>query len=185
MRPDRLARGFTLLEVMIALSVLLVGLLGMMRLQIFGIQSNQGSRAQSTATQLARELGLALERLPFDDGLLQPGATGSTAPTPFGQLLNGTTVVSGTYRTWADSMQGQLPSVKPDAALERNPDGTPVYARRWTVWGYQPQPGPLAAKIIAVSVIFRERASSVVYETVYLTSVKNVSALALGALLTQ
>lgn len=182
MNPRRTPRGFTLIEVMIALVVLLVGLLGMMRLQVIGMQANQGSRAQSVAVELARELGLALERLSFDDPLLNANGTGATPPAPFGRLLDGTTLASGGYTPWTDDKQAQLPSVRADAVLDHNSDGTPVYARRWTVWAYQRQPGPLGGKVIAVSVVFRERASPILYEVVYLTYVSDASSISASAL---
>ena len=50
------ALGFTLLEVLIALMVLSVGLLGLANLQILGLRSNQGAFLRSQATVLAEEL---------------------------------------------------------------------------------------------------------------------------------
>ena len=50
------AQGFTLLEVLIALMVLSVGLLGLANLQILGLRSNQGAFLRSQATVLAEEL---------------------------------------------------------------------------------------------------------------------------------
>jgi prepilin-type N-terminal cleavage/methylation domain-containing protein len=182
-RPQRVARGFTLLEVLIALAVMLVGLLGLMRLQVFGIQANQGSRAHSTAVAVARELALGLERLDFNDPLLTANGVGATPPSPFGHLLNGTTLSTGTFTTWDDGAHlPRLPGVRPDTALEREPGGTPVFARRWTVWSYQGSAGPVGSKIIAVSVVFHERASPVLYEIVYLTSVRDPSSISAGAL---
>lgn len=183
MRSRPIARGFTLLEVMIALAVMLVGLLGLMRLQVFGIQANQASRAHSTAVTVARELALGLERLDFNDPLVAPNGTGATAPSPFGHLLNGTTLASGAFTTWDDATHlPKLPGVRPDTALEREPDGTPVFARRWTVWAYQGAAGPVGSKLIAVSVVFHERASPVLYEIVYLTYVRDPSSISAAAL---
>jgi prepilin-type N-terminal cleavage/methylation domain-containing protein len=91
--PARQRAGFSLLEVMIALAVLTVGLLGMMHLQIIGIVSNSTGRKHTVATELADELVSGIERLPFGDPLLLPtGSTGPTAPTPFGRLVTGNTL---------------------------------------------------------------------------------------------
>ena len=48
--------GFTLLEVLIALLILSVGLLGLANLQILGLRSSQGALLRSQATVLAEEL---------------------------------------------------------------------------------------------------------------------------------
>ena len=48
----RKARGATLIELMVALTVLLVGMLGLMRLQILGLSWNESARAQTRATEL-------------------------------------------------------------------------------------------------------------------------------------
>ena len=49
-------RGFTLLEVLVAMLILSVGLLGMANLQILGLRSNQGAFLRSQATVLAEEM---------------------------------------------------------------------------------------------------------------------------------
>jgi Tfp pilus assembly protein PilV len=143
-RPRKPARGTTLIEVMVAMSVLFFGLLGMTKLQVWGLNSNQGARANTIATQLARELASGLERLPFHDPRL--AATGA-----FGGLLqaDGTVMASG-FTPFTP-----VPGVRDDAGLETD-DAGPVYQRRWTVSARQAA-GQDATKIIAVSVVFRER----------------------------
>lgn len=64
-------RGFTLIEVMIAMVILLVGMLGVMGMQYFAISGNTSSREMRVATSLSQEV---IEQL-----------TG----TPFAQLLGG------------------------------------------------------------------------------------------------
>jgi type IV pilus assembly protein PilV len=138
------AHGTTLIEVMVAMSVLFFGLLGMMRLQIWGLNSNQGARANTIATQLGRELASGLERLPFHDPRL-------AATASFGGLLQADgTVPGGGFTPYAP-----VPGVRDDAALPQDELG-PVYQRRWTV-SVQQAAGQDAIKIVAVSVVFRER----------------------------
>jgi hypothetical protein len=159
-----LERGTTLLEAMIALVVLLVGLVAMARLQIFGIGATQGARAQTIATQLAIELGNALSQLDASDLTRLTGTAGLTADTPpvgFGRLIDrgltpGVTAPAPIIE-WDDT--NPVPGARLDAAIERDPEfpAQPIYKRRWTVWNAGVAANGVAAKIIAVSVIFRDR----------------------------
>jgi type IV pilus assembly protein PilV len=161
---------------MIALTILCVGLLGMLRLQVLGITANAGARTTTFASQLAIELAAALERLEFDDARLS-GAAGNAEPSPFGRLL-GSSLGSAHVHTWDDAATPPMPGVRLDSALPRAPaDGTkPQYVRRWSVWDYETgtATGAAAAKIIAVSVIFEERGNPVPRELVVLTHKPNV-----------
>jgi type IV pilus assembly protein PilV len=55
-RASRQQRGFTLLEVLIALLVLSIGLLGLAALQTTGLRSNQMASMRTLATQLAYDM---------------------------------------------------------------------------------------------------------------------------------
>lgn len=170
-RTARRASGLTLIEVMIALSILLVGLLGMMRLQLLGIGATNGARLQTVGTGIAEELLAGLERMPFGDPLVKvTGTSGPTAPTPFGRLVSGTSIATGA-NVWSDSTP--IPGVRLDAQLP--PGG---FSRRWTVWGYSPSVGALpAVKIIAVSVTWNEQGLSVPHEVVLYTQLVDAGAL--------
>jgi prepilin-type N-terminal cleavage/methylation domain-containing protein len=135
-------RGMTLLEVMISLSILLVGLLGMMQLQIWGLTSNQGARAHTQAMQMARDLAAGLEKLPFEDARL--ASTGSL----FGRLVqsDGTLPASG-YEDYATATA--IPGVQATVP--------PEFQRLWTVRDAATAGSGVATKIIAVSVVYRER----------------------------
>lgn len=166
--PRRRASGLSLIEMMVALSVLLVGLLGLMRMQVIGLHANQASRAHTTAAQLGGELAGALQRLPWDDALVQPvDAADTTPPKVFGRLLDATTLASSGYTAWDDAYAAKLPGVRTDKELnEFDDDGSPVYERRWTVWSYAAPGGLEGARLIAVSVIFHERGMNIPYEVV-------------------
>lgn len=178
-RRRRRARGVALLEVMIALTILSVGLLGMLQLQILGITANGGARATTYAGQLATELASALERLEFEDPRLTGGGSGTsslTAPEPMGRLL-GQDLSGAHVHTWSDSATPQMLGVRLDSSLPADPaDPTkPLYQRRWTVWDYETNTptGAAASKIIAVSVIYKERGNPVERELVVLTHKAN------------
>lgn len=153
-------RGTTLLEAMISLAILLVGLLGMARLQIWGMTATQGARATTVATQLASELGGALSRMPANDPRLNgtPSATATPdiPPANFGAILSIGPSAPGVH---AFDDADPIPGARLDAALERDPQDSTlrVYQRRWTVWDAGVSSSGSAAKIIAVSVVYRER----------------------------
>jgi len=66
MNSDGRSRGFSLIEVLIALAVLAVGLLAVARLQTAAINSLSFSRHLSTATQLAEQQIEFLRSLPYN-----------------------------------------------------------------------------------------------------------------------
>jgi type IV pilus assembly protein PilV len=152
-------RGSTLLEAMIALSVLLIGIVGTAKLQIYGMTSTQGARAHTQATQLASELASAIAFLDAGDGRLAGvQGTGSAPPATFGRLLPlGVPTSGANLHVWDDA--NPVPGAHLDSSLERDPTDAskPVFQRRWTVWDAGVAANGVAAKIIAVSVIWRER----------------------------
>ncbi len=139
------ARGMTLLEVMMSLSILLIGLLGMMRLQIWGINANQGARAHTQAMQMARDLAAGLEKLPFEDTRL---ASTSTPDALFGRLVqaDGTLPSSG-FKDYASA--AAIPGVQVTVP--------PEFRRLWTVRDAAVAGSGVATKLVAVSVVYRER----------------------------
>jgi type II secretory pathway pseudopilin PulG len=163
-------RGFSLLEAMIALTLLLVGILGLMQLQLFGITSNQGARANGTAQELARELASALERLdPTRDDLLKPHVTSAAPPSGFGNPLDSSGELATTgwtdwkddYLTGTTSGHSELKAVgvRPDSALEKDQldASKPNFRRRWSVWQLQTANQQSGVRLVAVSVVYRER----------------------------
>jgi type IV pilus modification protein PilV len=75
--------GFTLLEVMIALVILSIGLLGLGALQLVAVRSNSFSSEMTYATMIAQQQVEALKTLPFTDGLLM-AATSANPHTAMG-----------------------------------------------------------------------------------------------------
>ena len=68
--------GFTLIEVLIALTILAVGFLAVAKMQITGLMSNQHAMVLTEGTTWAQDRMETLMGLPFDDALLAP--TGET-----------------------------------------------------------------------------------------------------------
>ncbi|MBY0409356.1 MAG: type IV pilus modification protein PilV, partial [Burkholderiaceae bacterium] len=73
----RTAKGFTLIEVLVSIVVLSFGMLGMVGVQAFALQSNREARLQSQATNLARELAEMMR------GNNQVGIQTATADNPY------------------------------------------------------------------------------------------------------
>jgi type IV pilus assembly protein PilV len=73
------SRGATLIEVMAALAIFSVGLLGVMHMNVLALNQNNIARNQSTATKMARDLADAFERLPYHHPML---ALNSALPLP-------------------------------------------------------------------------------------------------------
>lgn len=166
------ARGFSLLEVMAALVVMLIGLVGMMQLQIFGINANAAGRMQTVATELAQELAAGMERLPFNDPILNPsGPTGPTPPALYGRLVAGNTLTASGATQWSDA--SPIPGVRSAA------EAGDSYERRWTVWGYSPGVGASpAVKLVAISVVYREPGLRMPREVLLYTQIHDPAALA-------
>lgn len=179
------ARGFSLIEVMIALAILLVGLVPLLRLQIFGMASNSGARAHMVATQLAQELLSGIERLPFADPLVeQTEATGPTPPATFKPIVTGVGAIAASgARVWSDATP--VPGARTDAtiiaAYGKDDVGGVRFRRRWRVYGYSPTSGGIpTVKVVAVSVVWREPSLPRPREVVLYTELHNASALLTG-----
>ncbi|MDN6871386.1 type IV pilus modification protein PilV [Pseudomonas citronellolis] len=86
MNRRRGEQGFTLIEVMIALVVLAVGLLGMATLMTTSLQSSQGAYRRSQASLLAYDLVERMrvnrsQAITSDDYTLSSGAADASAPS--------------------------------------------------------------------------------------------------------
>lgn len=170
----RAERGTTLLEALVSLSILLVGMLGLVQLQIYGIAANGGARAHTNAMQLARELAAGLARLPATDTRLT-GSSGATGEPPavFGRILQGDGSAPSDAHRYDDA--APIPGTRLDAAIEKDGSSTtdPMYVRRWTVWDSSTTASGVATKVVAVSVIYRERGSPSPREIMIYTQVAN------------
>jgi type IV pilus assembly protein PilV len=84
-------RGFTLLEVLIALLILSIGLLGLAALQTTSLRSNQMASMRTTATQLAYDIS--------DRMRANPGRTAPDTEPHFGVADNEYLLTAGTTPT--------------------------------------------------------------------------------------
>lgn len=112
------AAGFTLLEVLLAMAVLSVGLLGIAGMQISSIQGNVTSRDLSVAVHLAQDRCEKLMEAPFfaDNDFTDNDADGEVdeAGEPSTDLAAGLThqAVDGKYTvSWAVVDDAPLPAI--------------------------------------------------------------------------
>jgi prepilin-type N-terminal cleavage/methylation domain-containing protein len=103
-------KGFTLVEILIALALSLVGLMGLMALQLLAVRSNANSRNFAEATALAQEKIESLQSTSYvsiaaatESNL---GATPGATLTPYTRIT--TVADNGSYKTisvavsWSD-----------------------------------------------------------------------------------
>ena len=94
--------GFTLMEVLIALLILSIGLLGLASLQTNGLRSNQMASMRTTATQLANDIADRMRANPTGvDAQRYVIATSDADPViPVGETCEGTTCTSTQMATY-------------------------------------------------------------------------------------
>jgi prepilin-type N-terminal cleavage/methylation domain-containing protein len=104
-------RGFTLVELLIALALSMIGLLGLMALQISAIKGNASSRNFAEATALAQEKLEKLQVVPYANVAASTetalGANPASTQTPYTRTVtiisdNGTTKVIEVEVSWPD-----------------------------------------------------------------------------------
>ncbi|MDA3834880.1 MAG: prepilin-type N-terminal cleavage/methylation domain-containing protein [Spirochaetales bacterium] len=64
------SKGFTLMEVLIALAIFAIGILGVAKMQLSGISGNASSRGVTEAATIGQQQLEILMSLPYDDDLL-------------------------------------------------------------------------------------------------------------------
>ena len=126
--------GFTLIEVLVALVVLLVGLVAVASMVPASLTSNNGNRSDSVGLVLAqRELGQMLDQplraTQFTDALGNVCQLGNPA-TP--NTLVGSTVATIGNRPAIDFSAGQVPGYSFNYRDPEDPYGT-TYDVRWAV----------------------------------------------------
>ncbi|HBA32699.1 MAG TPA: type IV pilus modification protein PilV, partial [Gammaproteobacteria bacterium] len=94
-------KGFTLLEVLIALVILSVGLLGLAGLQTTGLRNNHSAYLRSQATLLAYDI---TDRIRANKANLNAYALALSASAP-----SGTSVAETDLNEWLTNVENRLP----------------------------------------------------------------------------
>lgn len=134
-------RGFTLLEVLVAIVVLSFGVLGVVGLQAMALQANKETRYQSSAVALGRELGDMMrgtKNIALDTGAQNPylvdftGELPATAADCFAAACGSQLAVAQfNMREWLARVSQSLPGARVVVCFDDNPydaDGRPEWA---------------------------------------------------------
>ncbi len=171
---QRAARGVALLEVMIALTLLSVGLVGMMRLQILGITANGGARSTTFAGSSRRSSpprsSASSRRWPAHRRLGDDPADPLRATARPGPRRDARAHLERRRHGWDAGRPAGLRA--PEGSRRRH---AAAFARRWSVWDWDTNTasGKAVSKVIAVSVIYKERGNPIPRELVILTHKPN------------
>lgn len=104
-------RGFSLLEVMIAILVLSIGLLGMAGLQLNAMKFNQTATVRSHATFLAYDI---TDRMRANRGVAKAGGYEIASD----EAATGTSVAQSDLSSWKDSLERFLPGGQGAVAVD-------------------------------------------------------------------
>ena len=137
-------KGFTLLELMIAMIVLAIGILGLIGLQVAAISGNSSANQMTTALTLAQDEIEQLKSLELTNEALKDNNTGNN-----GSLASIPTSASSSYfdRTNADN---PTPNNIANPIDERG--GTTGLTRYYRFWNVADDTPTLGAKTVVVFV---------------------------------
>jgi type IV pilus assembly protein PilV len=134
------ARGVSMIEVLVAIVIFSLGLLGLAMMQLKGASFTKDSGARSAAVLLARSLADRMQANPqgVSDG--DYVWTGGTAPT-YTDCSSGCTpaqVADNDLNAWLNQMQASLPASASTASMGQvlsNGDGTYTITVQWNGQG--------------------------------------------------
>lgn len=82
-------RGVTLIESMAAMAVFLIGVIGVMQMNILASRQNNLARSRTVASKIARDVADSFERLPFGHPVLSQTTTLDPTTPAFADMENG------------------------------------------------------------------------------------------------
>lgn len=140
MKGNRRSRGFTLLEVLIAVVILGVGLLGLAGLLMMSVRTNQSAYLRTQASFLAQSMADRMRGNAFaiwGGGYNVTIPAGGTAGTSATCPCNATQIAARDLFWWSQEMRTFLPNASATIACARAPGavGSPRSAFRVTYDG--------------------------------------------------
>ncbi len=121
MIKDKLQRGFTLIEMMIALLIFSLGLMGMAALMVLSVKTNQSAYLRTQASFLAQSMA---DRMRANLGLINSYngtysyATAAADPCASGAVCAPATMVTRDRAVWSRQLVDSLPN--PSAVINCN-----------------------------------------------------------------
>lgn len=139
-------RGFTLIESLITMVVLIIAFLGFATLQLVGVQANYFGDRLVQASQLATDLAENVRRWPYTDPRLTPlstivGPSAISDPRITGSWDLGTSLSTASTVQYSDlandpnaTNPGALGTNYQGLSSDVNGDGVPDFTRYWNVY---------------------------------------------------
>jgi prepilin-type N-terminal cleavage/methylation domain-containing protein len=176
------AGGFTLIELMIAISVLAIGMLGAMTLMLMAMQSNSASKTDTTATVLDQEIielysTLRTYPLPGTVSINDCGLTGNNvhladlgkgaAPNGNGAVLYTAATAPSTAQIgdvdWSQAVTTLATTTVPGYAMEYQTCSGDIYQVRWNVLDLTPAVPPAGSngRLTLLTVSARQKSAVV------------------------
>jgi type IV pilus assembly protein PilV len=146
--------GLTLVEVLVALTILSVGLLGVALMQITSISGNTFSREMAVATELGQDMLEKLNALSYEDTAITGSASPGTAHPTATDVSNGLAVGAGTN------------NIIDERGLTVGPT---IYTRTWNVIDNAPATN---MKTITVTVSWTEKGATLTTRSITIIGVK-------------
>jgi type IV pilus assembly protein PilV len=122
-RTDAAQRGFTLIEVLVAVLVLAIGLVGIAGLQVFALKANQSAYMRSQATALAYSLGERMRsNVPAaEDNAYDPAAASAIAGCVSSSGCSSLEMAQHDLAEWRDAVAAHLPMGTGIVCLDSTP----------------------------------------------------------------
>ncbi len=145
-KDSNLRRGFTMVEALITMAVMVVAFTGFATLQVIGVQANYFGDRLIQASGLATDLAENIERWSYTDTRLTPLTTLTGASAMSSTSISGTwdlgTGSTTSYRAQFSDLAGDPNASNPGAlatnyqglSSDVNADGIPDFFRYWNVY---------------------------------------------------
>lgn len=137
MKGNRRSRGFTLLEVLIAVVILGVGLLGLAGLLMVSVRTNQSAYLRTQASFLAQSMA---DRMKANSFAVWGGGYNATVPTASGNAgtnsvcpCNANQIAARDLWWWSQEIHTFLPNAGARIGCVRNPAGLPTPTQNFRV----------------------------------------------------